>query len=116
MLTRSVQDGTSDGASPGSLAEPGPSFRMTLRRRGLRILRSTGMNACKSALCATLVAASTAAAQRATPTPGRSLATGRSLGMIGDGFSATAVVFDANTDTVLGSVDLGFGNNTCYGD
>lgn len=75
------------------------------------------MNAWKSVLVlATLLTASTAAAQRATRISGRSLGTTRAIGMIGDGFSASAVVFDANTDTVLGSVALGFGNNTCYGD
>ncbi len=75
------------------------------------------MNAWKNALVvAALLVASTAAAQRATRTLDRSLGSARAIGMVGDGSTRSIVVFDANTDTVLGSVPLGTGATICYGD
>ena len=64
-----------------------------------------------------LLASSTAEAQRAATGSGtrvRSIA--RAIGMVADGSSESAVVFDANTDSVLGAVQLGDGAPVCFGD
>jgi hypothetical protein len=66
-------------------------------------------------LALALVAGSTAEAQRPIRSSGRALASSQVIGLIGDGGARSVFVFDANTDTIIGQVNTGFGPN-CYGD
>jgi len=56
------------------------------------------------------------AAQRLAPSTRRAPVSAPALGMIGIPFGGSALVFDANTDTVIGSVALGIGHFSCLGD
>lgn len=76
------------------------------------------MNARMNALLVlALLAAPAAEAQRARASAKKTVhSSARAIGMTADPASNSAVVFDANTDSVLGVVPLGEGNPLCYGD
>src|SRR5262245_33497623 len=77
-------------------------------------------NFSKNALLAALLAASASAQGRIRPLQQRNLptnlGTGRTIGMAGDGNELAVLVFDANTATTFGVVQISPGAPLCFGD